>query len=101
MVQEDPGNTPYIAQTWVVNPVTRTATAVLQSDPVRFGAPPLPPFNVDEESSGIIEVTDIVRTASWFEAGRRYFLADLQAHYPLPGEAVEGGQLYLIASPRQ
>jgi hypothetical protein len=40
MVQEDPGNTPYIAQTWVVNPVTRTATAVLQSDPVRFGAPP-------------------------------------------------------------
>ena len=70
MVQEDPGNTPYIAQTWVVNPVTRTATAVLQSDPVRFGAPPLPPYNVDEESSGIIEVTDIVRTASWFEAGR-------------------------------
>ena len=79
----------------------KAASAVLQSDPQRFAAPPLAPFNVDEESSGIIEVTDIVKTATWFEAGRRYFLADLQAHYAIPGEFVEGGQLYLIASPRQ
>jgi hypothetical protein len=31
--------------------------------------------------------------------GRRYVLADLQAHYGIPGELVEGGQLYLVASP--
>ena len=99
LVQEDPGNTPYIAKTWLVNPATKVATAVLQSDPARFAPPAPAPFNVDEESSGIIEVTDIVKSAHWYEKGRRYFLADLQAHYGIPGELVEGGQLYLIASP--
>jgi hypothetical protein len=101
LVQEDSGNTPYLAKTWLVDPTTGTTTEILQSDPERFASPPLPPFNVDEESSGIIEVTDIVRLAQWFEEGRRYFLGDLQAHYSIPGELVEGGQLYLIASPRR
>lgn len=101
LIQEDPGNTPYIAKTWVVNPVTKETTDVLASDSQRFAAPPLAPFTVDEESSGIIEVTDLVKTAVWYELGRRYFLADLQAHYAVPGEFVEGGQLYLIASPKQ
>lgn len=101
LVQEDPGNTPYIAKTWKVNPVTKTATAILQSDPERFGTPPRAPFNVDEESSGIIEVTNLVRSAWWFDKDRRYYLADLQAHYLIPGELVEGGQLYLVASPKR
>ena len=101
LIQEDPGNTPYIARTWRVDPTTKTAMAILQSDPARFGPPPTAPFNVDEESSGIIEVTDLVRSARWYQHGRRYFLADLQAHYSLPGEFVEGGQLYLVASPKR
>jgi hypothetical protein len=100
LVQEDPGNTPYIAKTWLVNSTTKTSTEILHSDPGRFAPPVASPFNVDEESSGIIEVTDIVRSARWFEIGRRYFLADLQAHYAIPGELVEGGQVYLIASPK-
>jgi hypothetical protein len=99
IVLEDPGNTPYIAQIWHVNPTAKTATAIFHSDTDRFSLTPLP-FNVDEESSGVIEVTDVVLSARWFEEGRRYFLADVQAHYPIPGELVEGGQLYLIASPR-
>ena len=94
LIQEDPGNNDYIAKTWRVNPVTRTAVEVLHSDPARFAPPPSPPFSVDEESSGIIEVTDIVESAWWFQRGRRYYLADMQAHYAIPGEAVEGGQLY-------
>ena len=53
LIQEDPGNTPYM-RTWVVNPTTKETTAVLASDSQRFAAPPLAPFNVDEESSGII-----------------------------------------------
>ncbi|MCI0351173.1 MAG: DUF839 domain-containing protein [Acidobacteriales bacterium] len=99
LIQEDPGNNAYLAQTWLVNPGTGAVTSVLRSDSNRFSSPPLAPFNVDEESSGIIEVTDIVKSANWFEQGRRYFLADMQAHYSEPGELVEGGQLYLIASP--
>jgi Bacterial protein of unknown function (DUF839) len=101
MVQEDPGGNAYLARTYQVNPATKQATAVLQSDAARFAAPNPPPFNNDEESSGIIEVTDIVKSANWFEQGRRYFLADLQAHYPNGAELVEGGQLYLVASPRE
>jgi hypothetical protein len=100
IVEEDPGNTPYIAQIWRVNPATKTATAILQSDPARFAAPPSPPFNVDEENSGVIEVTELVKPARWYERGRRYFLADMQAHYLIPGEVYEGGQLYLFASPK-
>ena len=65
-----------------------------------FALPTPSPFNQDEENSGIIEVTDIVRSANSYEKGRRYFLADTQAHYPIPGELFEGGQLYLIASPK-
>jgi hypothetical protein len=98
LVQEDSGNVAYLARTWLVNPSTGTTSEILKSDPDRFAPPTLPPFNVDEESSGIIEVTDIVRSANWFEQGRRYFLGDLQAHYLIPGELVEGGQLYLIVS---
>jgi hypothetical protein len=105
MLQEDPGNVAYVARTWTVDPETKVATEVLKSDPDRFlpvgspvGTPA--PFNKDEESSGIIEVTRLVRNAWWYEHGRRYFLADLQAHYTLPPPYVEGGQLYLVASPR-
>ena len=101
LVQEDPGNNAYIAQTWRVNPTTKVATAILHSDPVRFAPPNTPPFNRDEESSGIIEVTEIVKSANWYESGRRYFLADLQAHYETTAELVEGGQLYLVASPKE
>ena len=101
MVMEDPGNNAYIAKTYRVDPNTKVATAVMHSDPARFAPPTPPPFNQDEESSGIIEVTDIVKSANWYEAGRRYFLGDLQAHFESTVEQVEGGQLYLIASPKQ
>jgi hypothetical protein len=77
---------------------------VLTSDAARFSNVPSagPNFlTIDEESSGIIEVTDIVKSAWWFEHGRRYFLADLQDHHLIPGEEVEGGQLYLVASPKR
>ena len=44
-----------------------------------------------EESSGIIDVSDIF--------GRGTYLADVQAHYPNPDPAlVEGGQLPLIST---
>jgi hypothetical protein len=101
LVQEDPGNNAYIAKTWQVDPSTGTAVQILESDRARFlpGAPGF--LTQDEENSGVVEVTGIVSSARWYEPGRRYFLADMQAHYPIAGEFVEGGQLYLIASPRE
>jgi hypothetical protein len=103
LVQEDPGNSSYIAKTWRINGSTGAAVQILESDRSRFitGAPNF--LTQDEESSGIIEVTHIVRNANWYEEGRRYYLADMQAHYniPRPEMLVQGGQLYLVISPKQ
>jgi hypothetical protein len=104
IVQEDPGGNAYLARTWLVDPAAapaQRATEILISDPALFTPPTPAPFNTDEESSGVIDVTEIVKSANWYEQGRRYYLADIQTHYGIAGELVEGGQLYLIASPRQ
>jgi hypothetical protein len=104
IIQEDPGGNTYLARVWQVNPSApagQRAASVLIHDPARFSAGPPAGLTIDEESSGIIEVTDLVKSANWFEKGRRYFLADVQAHYAIPGELVEGGQLLLIASPKK
>ncbi|MFZ3087020.1 MAG: hypothetical protein WA123_03040, partial [Methylotenera sp.] len=54
----------------------------------------------DEENSGVIEVTDLVRRASWAKPNQRYFLGVLQVHAKSNDpELVEDGQLYLISSP--
>ena len=100
LIQEDPGGSSYIAKTWKVNPATGAAVQIFESDRDRFsvGAPGF--LTQDEENSGVIEVTDIVRNARWYEAGRRYYLGNTQAHYSLPGELVQGGQVYLMASPK-
>ena len=100
IVQEDPGNSSYIAKTWKIDPVSGDYLQVFESDRDRFvsGAPGF--LTQDEENSGVIEVTDIVRNAQWYESGRRYFLGNMQAHYPIQGELVEGGQLYLMALPK-
>ncbi|MDQ3580628.1 MAG: hypothetical protein M3495_02925 [Pseudomonadota bacterium] len=51
--------------------------------PARFGdltPPPTPPFTIDEEGSGVIEITRIVKAAPWFTPDRRYYLGTAQAH---------------------
>lgn len=100
LIQEDPGGNDYIAKTWKFNPVTKQAVQILENDRDRFlpGAPNF--LTRDEENSGVIDVTDIVAHASWYEAGRRYYLTNTQAHYSLPGELVQGGQVQMIASPK-
>ncbi|RTL23703.1 MAG: DUF839 domain-containing protein [Burkholderiales bacterium] len=93
LIQEDPGNTNYIAKTWHYDPATKTSTQVLESDRARFQTGGSSFLTVDEESSGIIEVTSILGRND----GKRYFLADMQAHNGITGELVEGGQLYLVS----
>jgi hypothetical protein len=97
LVQEDPGNSAYIAKTWKIDPAAASAVQLAESDRSRFlsGVPGF--LTQDEESSGIIDVTHIVAGAKWAEPFRRYYLADMQAHYANGPELVEGGQLYLIS----
>lgn len=100
LIQEDPGNSAYIAKTWKIDPVTKAAAQIFESDRERFLSGAAGFLTQDEENSGVIEVTGIAKNASWFEAGRRYYLGNTQAHYAIPGELVQGGQLYLMASPK-
>lgn len=93
-IQEDPGNNAYIAKTWQYDPIANTWTQIFESDRARF-LTPTAPFNQDEESSGIIEITSILGRND----GKRYFLGDMQAHYDIPGERVQGGQLYVMSFP--
>jgi Ca2+-binding RTX toxin-like protein len=90
-IQEDVGGQTHTGRILEYNPATDTVVEVAAHDVARFGSPTTPatlPFNIDEESSGIIEVTDILG-----DADTKAYLVDVQAHYNIPGELVQGGQL--------
>lgn len=101
LVEEDPGDNPHMAAIWNFDPKTGKAEKVLRVAPEAFLDKNSPAFlTQDEENSGIIEITDLVRKAPWFEANKRYFLGSLQVHAKSSDpELVEGGQLYLITGP--
>ena len=101
LVEEDPGDNPHMAAIWNFDPKTGKAEKVLRVAPETFMDKNSPAFlTQDEENSGIIEVTDLVRKAPWFETSNRYFLGSLQVHAKSSDpELVEGGQLYLITGP--
>jgi hypothetical protein len=95
LMQEDPGGNDHLAKIWQYDPVTDKLTLLAQHDPDRFD-PNAPvggePFLTrDEESSGIIDLTDILGSG-----GQNVFLWDVQAHFNLGGELVQGGQLGLL-----
>jgi hypothetical protein len=101
LVEEDPGDHPHMAAIWQFDPNTGKAEKILSVTPEAFLNKNSPEFlTQDEENSGIIEVTDLLRNAPWFEKNKRYFLGSLQVHAKSSDpELVEGGQLYLISGP--
>jgi hypothetical protein len=90
LLQEDPGNQPYIARIWQYLSDGDKLTEIAHHDPDRF-APGMPDFlTQDEEWSGIIPAPFL---------GEGWCLADVQAHCPIAGELVEGGQLLALHVP--
>src|SRR5262249_33882987 len=86
---------------WDYDPASNTLVQIAKHDPARFGDIGLAataPFNNDEETSGVIDMSAIL--------GPGTYLLDDQAHYLInaanpngfsnPNELVEGGQLMLI-----
>ena len=88
LLQEDVGNNAHIGKIWEYDPATDTMTMLAQHDPSRFLLGGANFLTQDEESSGIIDVTDILGSA-----GQNVFLLDVQSHNNLGGELVQGGQL--------
>lgn len=100
LVQEDPGEHAHLAAIWLFDPKTKLATKLFEANPALFKSGSRDFMTVDEEHSGIIEVTDLLRKASWFDAKRRYYLGTTQAHKPhADSSLVEYGQLWLISGP--
>lgn len=91
ILQEDPGNQTHIAKIWQYDIGTDTMKVLMEHDTNRFitGAPNF--LTQDEESSGVIPAFDIL--------GPGWFLADVQAHYNIAGELVQGGQLLAFYNP--
>lgn len=99
-VQEDPGNATYVAKHWVIDPnaanPTASALQILESDRSRFLTGGADFRTLDEETSGIIDISDIIND------GTKWFLIALQNHAAVTGTdtygLVEGGQLIAINS---
>ena len=102
LLQEDPGNQPYVAKAWQHDASSGDLVQLAQHNPALFDPTYAGPgknfLTQDEESSGIIDLSSIL--------GPGHYLADVQAHFAInaanprgfenPDELVEGGQLLLI-----
>ena len=94
LLQEDVGNNAHNGKIWQYTIATDELKLIAQHDPAKFGdigMAATPPYNQDEESSGIIDVQEIL--------GAGMFLLVDQAHYAISGDAVEGGQLMALYNP--
>ena len=93
LLQEDVGNNARLGRMWMYNPFADSILEIGLPDATRFltgGTNYL--GTQDEETSGIIDAWDIL--------GPGWFLLDMQAHYAIGGELVEGGQLMAVYIPQ-
>jgi len=88
---EDVGNNAHIGKVWRYSIANDTLNMIAEHDPERFLTGGSNFLTQDEESSGVIDVSDIL--------GEGWFLLDVQAHYSISGELVEGGQLLALHYP--
>lgn len=95
ILNEDVGGNAHNGKVWQYDIATDSLTQLTKFDPARFGdigVAPTAPFTIDEETSGVIDVQEIL--------GAGWFLLDAQAHYPNTDPAlVEGGQLLALYNP--
>ncbi len=104
LLNEDPGKDKSTAGVWLFDPkYPNKATRLFDADSERFVDQANAKFlTQDEEQSGIVEITNEVKSAAWFDKNKRYYLGVAQAHLSHPDpELVEYGQLYLIFGPKQ
>ena len=103
-IQEDPGNSSYVAKHWIVNPTLgsqtlreQSAVQIFESDRTRFTTGAVNFQTLDEEHSGIIDITSIVNDGV---AGSQWFLVATQNHAAATGAnaatLVEGGQFIAL-----
>jgi hypothetical protein len=90
IVQEDIGNQAYLGGVWLYDTGSGGLVKVAVHDPNRFAVGAAGFLTKDEESSGVIPAPFL---------GEGWYLLDVQAHYPISGELVQGGQLLAMQIP--
>lgn len=91
LLQEDVGNNAHNGRILQYNIATDALTPFAQHDPNLFVTAGPYFLTQDEETSGIIDVQSIL--------GPGWFITADQAHYSIPGQCVEGGQLLALYNP--
>jgi hypothetical protein len=91
LLLEDVGNNAHIGKIWQYNIATDSLILIASHDTTRFLTGGANFLTQDEESSGVIDVQDIL--------GAGMFLIVDQAHFPIAGEVVEGGQMLAFYNP--
>jgi hypothetical protein len=82
------------------DPTANKTTKLFESNPELFKPGTVNFMTIDEEHSGIVEITSLLQKASWFDVKRRYYLGTTQAHLDHKDtKLVEHGQLWLISGP--
>ncbi|MEY3812540.1 MAG: hypothetical protein RL495_487 [Verrucomicrobiota bacterium] len=103
-IQEDPGSNAYVAKHWIVDHTLGTqalreasAVQIFESDRTRFTTGAVNFQTIDEEHSGIIDITTIVNDGI---LGSQWFLVATQNHAAATGAnaatLVEGGQFIAL-----
>lgn len=91
LLQEDVGGNAHLGKIWQYTIDTDQLKQVGTHDPSRFLNGAANFLTQDEEASGIMDVQSIL--------GPGMFITDVQAHYSIGGEVVEGGQLLVFYNP--
>ncbi|MBU3693117.1 MAG: DUF839 domain-containing protein [Candidatus Nanopelagicaceae bacterium] len=107
LIQEDPGNNALVARIVAYNIKSKKVSVMAQFKSEYFAAGGTSFITQDEESSGIIDVTDLLKTGAKDKA--RYYMYVAQIHSPTAkarpdldptsswlASAVEGGQWYVM-----
>lgn len=102
LIDEDPGDHEHLASIWSFDTKTNLAEKIFEVKPEYFQDKNHPNFlTMDEEHSGIIDITRHVTRAPWYKKNERYFLGTLQIHKKHEDPAlVEYGELYFISGPK-
>ena len=65
LIQEDPGVREHLSKIWSYSIADDTLTAIAEADPARFAPGGTDFLTIDEESSGIVDASDVLGPG-WF-----------------------------------
>jgi hypothetical protein len=92
-IQEDPGGNNHLAKIWRYDIATGAFSIIAQHNPTYFDPASATLITIDEESSGIVNASDIL--------GPGWFLLNVQAHRANPdAELVQEGQFLALFDPK-